>query len=71
MGTTTQAVPPPNDNSDLTVTEACAEMRVSRSTVWRLLAREEIDGYAAMMDAHLTPKDQAWLEYGAEGHALA
>lgn len=35
------------------------------------LTENELAAYDAMMDAHFTPKDRAWLEYGAEGHALA
>lgn len=35
------------------------------------LTDKELAAYEAMMDAHLKPKDRAWLEYGAEGHALA
>jgi excisionase family DNA binding protein len=46
MGKAERVVPTPSIKSDLTVTEACAEMRVARSTVWRLLARGEISGYS-------------------------
>ncbi len=31
------------------------------------LSRAELDAYDAMMDAHLTPKARAWLEYGSGG----
>ncbi len=31
------------------------------------LTQAEVAGYDAMMDAHLTPKERAWLEYGSEG----
>jgi aryl sulfotransferase len=35
------------------------------------LTAKELAGYDAMMDAHLTPTERAWLEYGAEGRTLA
>jgi aryl sulfotransferase len=31
------------------------------------LTDKELAGYDAMMDAHLSPEDRAWLEYGAGG----
>ena len=31
------------------------------------LTQAEVAGYDAMMDARLTPKERAWLEYGSEG----
>lgn len=31
------------------------------------LTDKELSAYDAMMDAHLTPKERAWLEYGADG----
>jgi aryl sulfotransferase len=34
------------------------------------LTDKELEAYEVMMDAHLTPKDRAWLEYGVVGHSL-
>lgn len=31
------------------------------------LTPDEVQAYGAMMDAHLSPQDRAWLEYGAAG----
>ena len=35
------------------------------------LTDKELAGYDAMMDAHLSPGDRAWLEYGAQGQGPA
>lgn len=33
------------------------------------LSDTELAAYDALMDAHLTPQDRAWLEYGLKGHS--
>lgn len=38
-------IPPATDTSDFTLREACAELRLAPSTMWRMLNRGDVEGY--------------------------